>query len=659
MYNDNVHKNPWAEYTRNEENSFYELRKSIREQKILLDAATNTIDSQDDGENAIMPLSELKLRIITISKELAEKQQTAAYRAHSTQTTAQWWSRYKLNLRQLEDLSDQHRVLLKEINYLIDTGVKKVQEDLVHETEKLSQLLGRKAQIEKSASSYTTEYDGLSDSDRIKAKAQAMVAARLKKNNYSSHPIDLEHRQIDVNEKLARMDHIIDEINLYKADLELIINNDLNKIEDDLTEGTKDLKERQMFEQGLYVDDHLARFIDQLDRVNPPNIPPFLSSLPRHPESDTSVLNQTPPPPIPTSQRPGTPRSAASIKAEAHRRIEERKHLFIPKETVLPKRVIQSSVQITDEEKAAQERMRQAEAGARARLEAMREKRNKLRQEAAEAEEKKKKAASEAAAAAEAEMLAEKKRKKLEEEERLAKIKKIEDELEEKQRKEREAESERLITEREERAKKEAEERKKREEEEHAAEEERQKRARQAAEQAAQEKRLRRLEIEKQEKELEAARQEEINRRKKWEEAERQKQQYEEQRLMEKQEEALRLRQHLEEEQERLQQQRRYEEEQQKRLDEEARLEQQKIYEAEQKLEKERQLMEERKKTQELAERQVERQAEEESEPSYPWTHASTTAGTSGYGVDIEDEVNFSISKFIILLHTQIYYSRN
>ncbi|KAK4521682.1 uncharacterized protein ATC70_004214 [Mucor velutinosus] len=709
MYNSTFSRNPWGESDPST-TTLEELRKSIREQKVLLAATTgrneDEVDAFDDYCDEYSSIEDLKRRITSVSKELHEKQQALANRGRtSTQSPAQWWARYQLNLRQMEDLADQRHTLLKEIGYL-NSGVRSLEKELNQESEKLKQCRLKAARVKKAAfattgSSADLDTTGMTETERIRAKAQAMVAARLNKSASTSatsstttSPSLLSTEDQDA-QLTAHVNRLIDDFKGIQREVESIMETDMKKVDQDLHSGTKELKDRQMFEQGLYVDDYVARFIDQLDRtyttasassIYGASAPPGISTPPLPPIKNTTTpyYSQAPPPPIPTSQRPGTPRSAADIKAEAYKRIEERRKLFVKNTTDRHGATPASfdvkaaeDTKISEEEKAAQERMRQAETDARARLEAMREKRDTLRREAAEAEEKKRKAAAEASAAAEAEMLAEKKRKQLEEEERLAKIKKAQDALAEKQRLEREAEVERLRLEREERQQKEAKERKKREEEERIAEEVRQKKARQAAEQAAREKRLRRLEIERREKEIEAARQEEINRRKQWEEAELQKRLEEERRIKEKEEEAARARQRLEEEEARLEEQRRLEEEERQRVQmelqlqkkreeeqllEEKRLEEQRIYQAEQQLKEEKRQEEERKQRQHDQELATAMTAAEEAERAAATAKAaytsnysasptnasfshlnSTTAGTSGYGVDVEDEVNFSI----------------
>ncbi|GAA5798518.1 hypothetical protein EDC94DRAFT_593478 [Helicostylum pulchrum] len=690
MYNSNSSRNPWGGTNElfNQSTSIDELKKSIREQKILLDAfGEDSLSYVDHQRDANANVGEMKRRIISLTQEMYDRQQMAASTGRSTLSPAQWWARYQLNLRQLEDIADQRHVLLKEIDYLVGTSIKNLQEELDQEMEKLHKARVKANQVKRAA--YSVPYincdqPGMTESERIRAKAQAMVAARLGKSNSSTTSL-YGDRTDDDGTKTTEINRLIEGVRQIQKEVDSIVENDLTSVDNEIDLGNKQLKDRQMFEQGLYVDDELARFIDMLDSslittsekrsydVNkklPPPPPPPLYTKSASPYSHS-------PPPIPTSQRPGTPRSEADIKAEAHKRIEQRKLLFSKNnsksQTFEDKSRPIEENNISEEERAAQEKMRQAEISARARLDVMREKRNTLRKEAAAADEKKRKVAAEASAAAEAEMLAEKKTKQKEEEERAIKIKKAQDEYAAQQRILREVELERLRLEREERKKKEAEERQKRDEEECIAEEIRQKKARKAAEQAAQEKRLRIMEIERREKEIEAARREENNRRKLWEEAENQKRLEEERLIREKEEEAARVRQRLDEEDARIEEQRRHEEDERRRLEEEAkarkkaeeeriemekRREEQALHEAEMKLQEEKKQEEIRKRQQEAqelaatcaeeAEAAAAVAASKEVYSSSPTsTHLSiqnsTTAGTSGYGIDVEDEVNFSI----------------
>ncbi|KAG2195516.1 hypothetical protein INT47_002712 [Mucor saturninus] len=697
MYSTNSSRNPWGNSIErfngnNSLTSVDELKKSIREQKILLAAAgQDSVEEYSEHQGLDVSIEELKRRIISLNQEMYDKQQMAASSGRSTLSPAQWWERYELNMRQLEDIADQRRALLKEIDYLVGTNMKNLEEELIQETEKLNTVKLKASQLKKAVytpSSINYDQPGMTESERIRAKAQAMVAARLGRSSSSNTSLQHDNAESEsARQRMYQVTQFIGEIKQIRREVESIVEANLSEVDQDLVLGAKQLKDRQMFEQGLYIDDELARFIDTLERSlvtnshkrsylptqKMPLLPPLpLSSIPPYSQ---------PPPPIPTSQRPGTPRSAADIKAEAHKRIEQRKLLFVKDSSKIQSTVSAEDscrstedIYVSGEEIAAQERMRQAEADARARLDAMREKRHKLRKEAAEAEEKKKRAAAEATAAAEAEMLAEKKVKQQEEDDRMARTEKAHGKLAEQQRVLREAEFQRLRLEREEKSRLEAEKLRKREEEERIAEEIRQNEARKAAEQAAQEKRLRRMEIERREREIEAARLEELKRRKQWEEEENQKRLEEERRIKAKEEEAARIRKRLDEEDERLEQQRKREKE--KRLKEEAeslvreeeerilkqkQQEEKALHEAGVKLQEEKRLEEIKQKQQDEFEAkqivnetgqvadieaetsQIDSMYSSSPASSLLATQNSTTAGTSGYGIDVEDEVNFTI----------------
>ncbi|KAI8985858.1 hypothetical protein BDB01DRAFT_786574 [Pilobolus umbonatus] len=594
------------------------LKKAIREQTILLEAADDGIHSDNQ-----YPLDELKDRIAAIDTQLYDTNQATSTSEYVHMNKAQWWTRYQLNLRQLEDLSDEKEAITKEIGYLLG-NTNKLQTEIKEESEKLHRAKLKAERL----NTRTTSYDNMTEADRIRAKAQAMVAARLNKTNNRYYGNDITSHQ-----ESEKVNLITNDIRTIQEKIDGILVQELSIIDHDLMVGKKIVKDRQMFEQGFYVDDELAGFIDQLKGTDR-----YKHSAQRQwkEKKPSTVL----PPPVPTSQRPGTPRSEADIKAAAYKRIQERKVVFDK-----PIRSYVSdgnSEDISTEEKLAQERMRQAEAEARARLEAMREKRIKLRKEAAEVDSRKKRAAAEAAAIAEAEMRKEKEIKQRLEEERLAKKRKEDEERVERERALLDEKLEKLKKEKEEQERKEEEMRKKREEEEMIAEEIRQKKAREAAEQAALEKRMRRLELARREKELEKVKLEELHRRQLWEESERRKAHQEESE-----------RSALREDTERKARQ----EEEEKQVQQEE-IERQAYQE-----EKER-IMSNNQDRHQTEQYNIQEESKEQSSerndisnnttdiPSINITDSTyaedtvqtnTTAGTSGYGVDVEDEVNFSI----------------
>ncbi|KAG0191810.1 hypothetical protein DFQ28_010924 [Apophysomyces sp. BC1034] len=595
------------------------LQKSIREQKILLAAL------EGDNEPVGYDLDDLKVRIRAISREAKENERSSTSMGPSSRQrlTPQLWTRYKLNLQSMEDIADQSRTLKKELSYLLNTSVRDTYAKLLVETERLNRasLDLTRAKAGKGSS---TGHSNVSDADCIRAKAHAMVDARLHTPNSSDdilHVVESECRQ-----RLSELDQQLSRINQTEEDVHMLMERELASIDAEVEYGRKELRKRQMFEQGLFVSDTLARFIDLLDapasdgsfshsRFDPPSRSSSAPALVTPPTIVTPKEDISAPPPIPTSQRPGSPRSAVDIKAEARRRIEQRRQLFVNKYNQSTPTEVKRSTSfenndVSEDEKVAQEKLRRAEAEARERLVTMREKRNKMRQQEAEAEEKRKKAVAEAAAAAEAEMLEEKRRKQIEEEERREKIRRAEAELAEKLRQKQQAELERLEKEKAEEEKRERELARKKEEEERLAEKTRQHRARAAAEKAARERRLRQEEIERQGREIEEARLQEERRRQEWQEAEN------------KRREALKR------------------EKEEKEREEAAKIEAARI-EAERRKQQEEEIEARLRQAADTVPT-LEDEKQDESETPSSIKSNEATAGTSGYGIDIEDEVNFS-----------------
>lgn len=546
------------------------LEKAIREQRILL-AATN-----DDYPNQKYSIDTLKDRIIEVCRQLQEQQTRstsstaiAATGGHSYDAK-QWWSRYQTNIRQLEDLGQQKRSLVKEMDYLVNVNIKDLKARLEDETNRWAQLETDYNKIRASPSLSTTtnsstslDTSPLSESDRLKAKAQAMVAARLQRSRSHSQLHDdlerVDRYQQAIHEQVKRIDS---DLSFCQQDMDRILQDTVATLDLDRDTIDHELRQRQIFEKGLFASDELSSFIDSLRSFdNKPMVSPsmvgsstnsksYFSSAPTAsrrasyrrslltPLSPPSLDSDTPPP-IPTTQRPDSPRSSADIKAEAHRRIEQRRQLFLARQhnsinstsktpstrsDTLPASsypTTQSTTNnnglsaIDEEEKAAQERLRQAEAQARQRLLMMQEKRDQARQEAAAAEEKRRLAAVEAAKKAEAEMAEEKKRRDQEARERLEQEQRLAAQMAERQRKlDEEARLEQERRDAEQQAKEKLE------------DETRQRRARMAAQQAAKEKRRLREEQESREREAQLARAaEERERRQAWEKMEAENQQ--------------------------------------------------------------------------------------------------------------------------------------
>lgn len=551
-----------------------QLKRAIREQEFLLSVLKDQQAEDDDR------IQELKDRIKHVSWQL---------KSNSSGQDERLWARYELNLRRLQDLADEGRVLKKELDYLMDINMRDLEHELLEETKRLNDLNLSWARKQNVSTGQVTTFDdpAYTEADRIRARAQALVASRINANKELRNYVQTEEER--ARQRTDSVERLMSELRNLHSSARDIIRFSIPDADAYLnTSSTDHMRQRQMFEKGLYVSEELAQFIDSLDRSalivapEPVRYPTVLA--PQQYEYNPSIPTSAPP--VPTTQRPRSPRSVVDIKAEAQRRIEQRRQLFMKSQPPSSQQQLlqvsassrPSSVKSDNhEEKAAQERMRRAEAEARERLQAMHDQRLKARQEA---EEKRRQAA-------------EAKQKEME---RIR--------LQEEQ-KQREAEEARLKQE-EERRQKEREEQERRGQElalrQKQEEELRQQRIRQAAEQAAREKRLRQEEIEKRERERQAAALEAEKRRRAWLEAEEEKKRQREQNI---------ARMKAEEEEKKRREQKQKEEEERRRKE---------------------QLQREEEERQRLLDEQNQIQIKE-------------TAGTSGYGVDIEDEVDFSTSK--------------
>ncbi|KAI8372990.1 uncharacterized protein BYT42DRAFT_578797 [Radiomyces spectabilis] len=688
IYGANDYASPSSSYSANATDVNYDgtvddriqaLQKSIHEQHILLSAMDVSLDDNDEMDSDTQTLENLKSRIRAVSRELQQNDSrwlntTPAMARYDTRhhgslySAAHWWTRYQNNVRQLEDLGDQRRALMKELDYLVDTKIKAAYQQLADTTEQLNHaktdLNKLRANRQQQAASIDQQsIDVATDMDHIKARARAIVAARMNRNTAQRETNQvLRTEENEGRQRIIEMDRLMDRIRALKDNGHELVQHDLTSIDNAIDEAQTILRQHKMFDEGLFISDELARFISSLatateddcdsmsvkPKISRPSIHPVTSDMSSYMGSSDAL--SVPPPPVPTSQRPNSPRSATDIKAEAQRRIEERRQWLLKKQAIAakpaPKSEPEKKPETTakdDEEKAAQERLRRAETEARERLQSMRERRNKLKQEAAEAEEKYRKAMAEAEAAAEAEKRAEEERQRQERELQEEQMRKAEQELARTRKEEEEAMLSRRRKAIEEQEQRERDEQERQEAEERRLDEARQRKARLAAEKAAKEKRLQREQLARQQREFEEAQAKEQQRRREWQEtvarrhAEAEALKQEEERRKRELEEAEAKRKREEEAIREEEEHRRkmLEEEQAKaQREEEHRKRQQ---EKQQREEEERKERERRQREAEEEEQCRKQQAMEEAVR----LNGNATAGTSGYGIDIEDEVDF------------------
>ncbi|CAO3627251.1 unnamed protein product [Cunninghamella blakesleeana] len=417
------------------QNRIEALLSEIKEQYILLETIDDNTLNNYEKEDEIIESYKERIRDISLQLVEQEKKKTSTYHYN----TNQLWTRYHANQRQIEDLVRQKKELGKELDYLMNVSIKDLKIKLMEETNRWQQLqkeyhLKNKTSFFQSTGNDTlspSSPSSLSDSEKIRAKAQAMISARLNRSRSNQQLRDETDRTDKYYQSvLDQIKNIDDQLKNHQNDINYylqpsssspdpshLINHHCNNDDSDI------IKQRQMFEKGLYVGEVLAKFIDTLPSLASPS--PSSASAYQQPLYSTPAAKRRTsyrrslldplspirnefdiPPPIPTTDRPDSPRSSADIKAQARKRIEQRKKIILAKNqqpslSLLndyssssslyeKKEQVEEKDEITDDEKLAQEKLKQAEIEARERLEKMREKRDLARQEAAAEEEKKK-----------------------------------------------------------------------------------------------------------------------------------------------------------------------------------------------------------------------------------------------------------------------------
>lgn len=188
------------------------------------------------------------------------------------------WDVYSAKTTELADITDQERSLESEVRYLIENTLRGLVRQL-KETE--NDLAEKKKQVAKNKAAKASSMPALdivgtgpngevTENDRIRAKAKAMVAARMGKITGKSANVDVtaELEAID-QEKAAFLEHA-DSISAFLQEMEnsveaihmeiSLIGLDIRKHEQD----KKKLEERRRFELGENVAADLKAFIQQL-----------------------------------------------------------------------------------------------------------------------------------------------------------------------------------------------------------------------------------------------------------------------------------------------------------------------------------------------------------------------------------------------------------
>lgn len=372
------------------------------------------------------------------------------------------WTQYSEGTSELTHLSEQERSLQNEVQYLLASAIPDLVsqlKDLDTEIEDKKKAFGKSqagvvSQVESTpAASATPELEiigtgpngEVTESDKIRAKAKAMLAARMGKITGQTHALasapsnagtqlikDAEEEKKAHDERIADVEYSLHQLSESIGG----IRRDMSIIGMDFNARAQDeerLQERNRFEEGDDVADDLRTFIREIAleaaSARAPDVDPtFTSRFPSFEENDPSPSSALSPPSTSFSNfletpsynsspvqsqvnRPISPRpkTAADIKREAERRVQERMAALrisrgLSPSTVPPEdRIVDQSrstkPQPDADERAAQKRLREAQQAAQEKLRQAREHREEVerqtQQKMKEAEERAAKATEE------------------------------------------------------------------------------------------------------------------------------------------------------------------------------------------------------------------------------------------------------------------------
>ncbi|KAG2237652.1 hypothetical protein INT48_004555 [Thamnidium elegans] len=302
-----------------------DLRRQISETKRTLDripVSRNTPSSN----NSKYSLEELKEKIRRTQDELTQLARTNPLS-----------NKYIQNSDTLLELLEEEKSLQDEIQYLCNRDIPIL----------ARQLRGAAAELRDTKVRHSRKNDGtqdfmafiqptgpggsVSESDRVRAKAKAMMAARKAGNSGSSTDAAYTLRRAEEEKEEAdkKADSIERDMERSRTAL-LDMRGDLRYLEE--MTAAQDLEDKKRFETGGQdLSYELRRFIEQLDsKGSEPS-----SYAPRHQTFERSVssgyqspstaspLTSSTPSPKPKAT-PARPRTADEIKKEAERRVQER-----------------------------------------------------------------------------------------------------------------------------------------------------------------------------------------------------------------------------------------------------------------------------------------------------------------------------------------------
>ncbi|KAI9288520.1 hypothetical protein BC943DRAFT_316756 [Umbelopsis sp. AD052] len=363
-----------------EDDEMAEIRNQIADMKgalnILNSSSKTTSKSTGSSYADQRAVEDLKKRIKTTQNDLV--------RACELDSTL---SRYLLSMDESTRLQKEKLDLESKVNYMLDGEIP----DLIrqvrsmdNEVRDLKSKLARKRDGSENYESYVTPTGPngkVTESDKIRAKAKAMMMARkIGGAPSSSSSLDMRELDREKQENSALLDSIEQGVNDQRAAARLASDNS--------SFGSFAYsQDRRRFEQGDDVSYELKRFIEQLADEAPLRKPSLSSSSysDSYSAGDTysrsSNVASTNSPTLNTYSSPSLAsrsptasraKSPAEIKKEAERRVQERLAAFQKSRSPVPapaaQPVRETPKQDNAEELAAQQRLREAQLKAQARL---------------------------------------------------------------------------------------------------------------------------------------------------------------------------------------------------------------------------------------------------------------------------------------------------
>ncbi|KAI9255048.1 hypothetical protein BDA99DRAFT_517766 [Phascolomyces articulosus] len=379
-YNEEDEEEEYSSYREADDPYLEELRGQIADMKKALERATRS--QRRDTSSSRFSTEELKEKIRKTQEEL-----TRAAKTHP---------KYFENQEVLLDLLESQKTLQDEIQYLCNRDIPVL----------ARQLRGATAELRDTKVRYARKNDGSQDfmdfvqptgpggivteSDRVRAKAKAMMAAR-KAGTSSTKDTQFELRKAeDEKENYDR------QADTYERDMERA-RDSLRDLRGDLRylstlADSKAVVEKKRFDKGHELPYELRRFVEQLERdaaldiaTSPRFTPASTSSYgggsSSYAQPDTTSATSSPAAASTSSRSvssprpaaPAKPRTAEEIKKEAERRVQERLAALQAKRSPSARSPKPASPAVTatqpnDEALAAQQRLRDAEQQAQAKI---------------------------------------------------------------------------------------------------------------------------------------------------------------------------------------------------------------------------------------------------------------------------------------------------